>query len=1096
MSIPTTIPFKRRHSTFDPFGANMRNHLLEIFIVCLFVTHSISGWSQENDNAEPTAVDVEFFEKNIRPVLSSECYQCHASDSKQIKGGLVLDSRAGIRRGGDSGPAVVPKNLGESLIIDALKHDSFKMPPKGKLPEKVILAFETWIEMGAPDPRDGGELARSKIDFDKEREHWAYRPVSLPAQTGLTVKNTKWPNNTIDYYILARMESQGLRPSRVASKLSLIRRATFDLIGLPPKPADIDAYIEDESPEAFSKVIERLLKSPHYGERWGRYWLDVARYSEDQAHTFATKPNTNGYRYRDWVISAFNRDMPYDQFVKLQIAGDLIGPTTAQPYEHIIALGFFGLGAQYYKNTDREQAMADELDDRIDTLTRGFLGLTVSCARCHDHKFDPIPTQDYYSLAGIFSSSRLNNTPLCDAVDIKKYNDGQKLIKETDNAVKKFLADHKATAAQSKVGEIAKYMRAVWWYQSSSVDGQSANTAEIAKVNGLNEFLLKRWIKFLDYKNKGRIPELNEWFAVTSEDAQVTNPGSQVPQAVAAVSDKFQANVISLSNVNSKGVSVTNLMQPAPGESRKPGSPLFVTPPATKVRPLVGMDVDIRGATEIHLYVGDAGNGRSCDHADWISPRFVNDAGEELMLSGLPVKRSDSFGGPVVNKNYQGKKIRVGGKEYPNGIGVHATSTIVFDIPDGYSRFRAMGGLDNSGSDQAGGCGDQASVQFAVYTESPSVLPGKVGNDLLTQVLGKDGPFAIADGDLENFLSVELKAVLQNLRDLHDNAKKNATPMYAIAHAYTEGTPKDMRVFVRGDPANKREIAPRRFLRVLSQEVPVSYAEGSGRKELAEDIAADDNPLTPRVMANRIWQHHFGRGIVNTPSNFGKLGDPPTHPELLDHLAYSFVESGWSIKDLHRQIMLSATYQQSADANDANSKIDADNIYLWKMNRQRLDIEAWRDALLDISGRLDPKLAGPSTNLADANNVRRTVYAKISRHDLDNLLRLFDFPDANISNAKRSLTTVPQQQLFVLNSPFMIAQAKAFAARVQQERPDSEESRITHVFRLAYGRHPSKAEMSLAKSFLTIEETDKNQLTRWERFAQAILAANEFMYLD
>jgi cytochrome c553 len=1072
----------------------MQKHLIRILVIWLFVCQSISIWGQETEVENPTVAGVEFFENNIRPVLSSQCYQCHASDAKQIKGGLVLDTRVGIRRGGDSGSAVVPNNLDESLIIGALEHESFKMPPKGKLPEKVIAAFKNWIEMGAPDPRDGDELARSVIDFDKEREYWAYQPVSLPPRP--RVRDSKWPSNTIDYYTLARMESQGLRPSRAASKLSLIRRATFDLIGLPPKPTDIDAYIQDESPEAFSKVIERLLQSPHYGERWGRYWLDVARYSEDQAHTFATKPNTNGYRYRDWVISAFNRDMPYDQFVKLQIAGDLIGPTTAEPYEHIIALGFFGLGAQYYKNTDREQAMADELDDRIDTLTRGFLGLTVSCARCHDHKFDPIPTQDYYSIAGIFSSSRLNNTPLCDPGDIKEYKDGQKLIKDTDNAIKKFLADHKTTAAQSKGGEIANYMRGVWLYQSANADGQTASTAEIAKVNKLNEFLLKRWIKFLDQKNKGRIPELDEWFEVTSEDALSNTPGSTVPAAVSTVCDEFQASVMALSGVDSKGISVTNLIRPIPGETAKPGSPLFVTPPATKVRPLVGVDVDIRGATEIYLYVGDAGNGRSCDHADWISPRFVNDAGEELMLSGLPVKRSDSFGGPVVNKNYQGKKIRVGGKEYPNGIGVHATSTIVFDIPAGYSRFRAMGGLDNSGSDQAGGCGDQASVQFAVYTESPSVLPGKVGNDLLTQVLGKDGPFAIADGDIENFLSTELKVALQDLRNLHDNAKKNATPMYAIAHAYTEATPKDMRVFVRGDPANKREIAPRRFLQVLSQEVPVSYVEGSGRKELAEDIASADNPLTPRVMANRIWQHHFGRGIVNTPSNFGKLGDPPTHPELLDHLAYSFVQSGWSIKDLHREIMLSATYQQSADLNVDNSEIDADNVYFWRMNLRRLDIEAWRDALLDISGRLDPTLAGPSTNLADANNVRRTVYAKISRHELDSLLRLFDFPDANITNSKRSHTTVPQQQLFVLNSPFMIAQAKAFAARVLQEHPDSEESRIDYAFRLAYGRHSSKAETELATSYLAIEETEKNQLTRWERFAQAILAANEFMYLD
>lgn len=1072
----------------------MRKHFIRILVICLFVCQSIFIRAQEPNAEKPTAAGVEFFEKNIRPVLTSQCYQCHSSDADQIKGGLVLDTRAGIRRGGDSGSAVVPNKLDESLIIDALEHESFKMPPKGKLPEKVITAFKKWIEMGAPDPRDGGDLVRAEIDFGKEREYWAYQAVKLPTRP--RVKDSKWPRNAIDYYTLSRMESEGLRPSRVASKLSLIRRATFDLIGLPPKPSDIDAYMMDNSPEAFSKVIERLLKSPHYGERWGRYWLDVARYSEDQAHTFATKPNTNGYRYRDWVISAFNRDMPYDQFVKLQIAGDLIGPTTAQPYEHIIALGFFGLGAQYYKNTDREQAMADELDDRIDTLTRGFLGLTVSCARCHDHKFDPIPTQDYYSIAGIFSSSRLNNTPLCDPVDIKQYNDGQKLIKDTDNAVKKFLAEHKTIASQSKVGEIAKYMRAVWLYRSVSVDGQPASTSEFAKSREVNEFLLKRWIEFLDQKNKGRIPELDEWFKVTTEDVAANNPVSEVPAAVSKVSDEFQASVMALSGVDVKGVSVTNLIRSIPGETAKPGAPLFVSPPATKVRPLVGLDVDIRGATEIHLYVGDAGNGRSCDHADWISPRLVNDAGEELMLSGQQVKRSESFGGPVMNKNYQGKKIRVGGKEYPNGIGVHAVSTIVFDVPDGYSRFRAMGGLDNSGSDQAGGCGDSASVQFAVYTQSPSVLPDKVGNDLLTQVLGKDGPFAIADADLENFLSVEMKAGLQNLRDLNDNAKKNATPMYAIAHAYTEGTPKDMRVFVRGDPANKREIAPRRFLQVLSPEIPVSYVDGSGRKELAEDIASSDNPLTARVMANRIWQHHFGRGIVNTPSNFGKLGDPPTHPELLDHLAYSFVQSGWSIKNLHREIMLSSTYQQSADPNVNNSEIDADNMYFWRTNRRRLDIEAWRDALLDISGRLDPTLTGPSTNLADANNVRRTVYAKISRHELDNLLRLFDFPDANITNSKRSQTTVPQQQLFVLNSPFMIAQAKAFAARVLQEQPDSQESQIDHAFRLAYGRHSSQAEMELAKSYLVIEETEKNQLTRWERFAQAILAANEFMYLD
>jgi len=304
-----------------------------------------------------------------------------------------------------------------------------------------------------------------------------------------------------------------------------------------------------------------------------------------------------------------------------------------------------------------------------------------------------------------------------------------------------------------------------------------------------------------------------------------------------------------------------------------------------------------------------------------------------------------------------------------------------------------------------------------------------------------------------------------------------------------------MNVFVRGNPANKRELAPRRFLRVIAGDDRPAYTEGSGRRQLAMAISAADNPLTPRVIVNRVWQHHFGRGIVSTPSNFGKLGERPTHPQLLDYLTRKFIDSGWSIKQLHREIMLSATYQLGTDNHAANAEIDADNRYLWRMNRRRLDVEAWRDALLHVSGRLDPKLKGPSTMLSDAKNVRRTVYAKISRHELDSLLRLFDFPDANITSAKRSETTVPQQQLFVLNSPFMVEQARSFAKRLQGEGADDAE-RITRAFRLAYGRPPSQREQDLGLAYLSLEETETNKLSRWERYAQVLLGANEFMYLD
>ena len=1066
--------------------------ILNRFSFGLILTVGLCSILQAQDE-KPSQEGIEFFEQKIRPVLVQHCYQCHAVDAKNIQGGLVLDSKAGLLEGGDSGPSVVPKNVDESLLISALKFESFEMPPKGKLSDEIIADFVKWIEMGAPDPRDGSTVAKSEIDFEEGRKHWSYQPIRMPERP--SVKDGKWPLNSIDYFTLAQMEEQGLSPVAAATKQALIRRATYDLTGLPPKPADVKAFLDDDSPEAFAKVIERLLESPHYGERWGRYWLDVARYSEDQAHTFATRPNTEGFRYRDWVISAYNRDMPFNQFVKLQIAGDLYGPTGDEPYEHLVALGYFGLGAQYYKNTDRERAIADELDDRIDTLTRGFLGLTVSCARCHDHKFDPIPTQDYYSIAGIFSSSRLHDAPLCTPEEIAAYDEGQKRLKDTDNAVKKYLADQKETAAQSKVDDIASYMNAVWRFQSAKAAGQNLNTKELAQSAAVNEYLLKRWIDFLSAKNKGKITELDAWYGLTPTQTGAADLDSPLPENVTSVTSAFQARIVNMLNVSDDGEAIVNLAQRAEGQAHQPGHPRFVTPPATKVRPRANIKVDLTGCKELYLIVTEAGNGGSCDHADWVNARFENAAGDVINLSDLDPKFSEGFGGPTKNKNYQGRPIRVGGKEYKNGIGVHAPSKLIYDIPEGYTVFKGFGGLDNSGSDQ-GPCGEQAKVQFAVYTEAPKVQPEAGATDLLTRVLGKDGPLAVSDKDLEEFLDGDAREMLVRLRTEAEDAKKTAPPKYAVAHAYTEANPQDLRVFVRGNPANKREIAPRRFLQILAGENPAAYADGSGRRELADDITSNDNPLTARVMANRVWQYHFGRGIVNTPSNFGILGDRPTHPELLDYLARTFIDNNWSVKHLHREIMLSATYQLSTATNEKNAEIDADNLYVWRMKQRRLDIEAWRDGLLDVSGRLDRSLKGPSTNLADANNVRRTVYAKISRHELDSLLRLFDFPDANITSAKRTETTVPQQQLFVLNSPFMIQQAKSFASRLHNEAPDSDQTRVTLAFQLAYGRSPSEPELNLGLTYLSAEDTEENQLSRWERYAQVILASNEFMYLD
>ncbi len=392
--------------------------------------------------AGPDARGVDFFETKIRPVLVENCYSCHSAQAGKKKGGLALDTRAGVLKGGDTGPAIVAGQPDKSLLLAAVVQDGdLKMPPKKKLSDAVIADVRRWIEMGAPDPRDRTETVKA-IDWQTARQFWSFRPVRpqpLPA-----VRDPAWAKNDVDRFVLARLEAEGLRPAPAADKRTLIRRATFDLIGLPPTPAEIDAFLDDDSPRAFERVVDRLLASPHYGERWARHWLDVARYAEDQAHTFAVKPYGEAHRYRDWVIEALNADMPYDRFVTLQVAADL---EEGNNYHDLAALGFFGLGAQYYKNSDAARAAADELDDRVDTLARGILGLTVSCARCHDHKYDPIPTQDYYSLAGVFQSTKLADLPLATKAEAERYQQGQKQMQEADKQVKDFVRAEKTRLA-------------------------------------------------------------------------------------------------------------------------------------------------------------------------------------------------------------------------------------------------------------------------------------------------------------------------------------------------------------------------------------------------------------------------------------------------------------------------------------------------------------------------------------------------------------------------------------------------------------------------------------------------------------------------
>jgi mono/diheme cytochrome c family protein len=850
------------------------------------------------------AKGLEFFETKIRPVFVEHCASCHSAKDKKVRGKLSLDNRAAMLAGGENGPALVPGKPDASLLMKAVRHQGeLKMPEKGKLPEKVLADLAAWIRMGAPAP-EGDALVLATIDLTKGRQFWSFQAVRRPGIPA--VRADAWAKNPIDRFILARLEGANLAPTSQAERRTLLRRVTFDLIGLPPTPEEVEAFVGDTRPDAYERVVGRLLASPAHGERWARHWLDVARYAEDQAHTFGVRPNTQAWRYRDWVIDALNGDMPYDGFVKLQIAADLMGDVAGD----LAALGYFGLGAEYYKDSadSAVRAKADELDDRVDTLSRGFLGLTVACARCHDHKFDPIPTMDYYSLAGVFDSSSIGNVFLAPREQVERFQKAERKSKESGDRLKGFVQGERRKRAEAHVGKLADHLVAAWKVRAGQRDA--------AKGAGLDPALVGRLVDLL-------------------------KPNDKVGKNVAALAPL-----------------------------RKSGKP-----------------------AEVPVEVTQA-------------------------AKGLQAKMTEK---------------------------------------------------------------------------------GSKGDKALTQaLLGDNGALLPKENDLPKLLSKEENAKWSALRQEAYEAGRSTPPAPPVAHGMSDRTGADMKVNIRGNPATQGAVAPRRFLRLLAGDEPAKFTKGSGRLELAEAIASKDNPLTARVLVNRLWMHHFGRGLVGTPSNFGLLGDRPLHPELLDWLASELVESGWSLKHVHRLIVTSATYQQASLARTETAAKDPDNRLYGRANRRRLEVEAWRDSLLAVSGELNRNLGGPTFNLEQMGTPRRTVYARISRHDLNPLLRLFDFPDANITAEKRTETTVPQQQLFVMNSAFFLDRAKALSARLTAEPDDA--SRIRLAYKLTLGRSPDDAELRLGRLYLSIaddpDETKQNRLSRAARYAQVLMAGNEFLYVD
>jgi hypothetical protein len=902
-----------------------------------------------------TPAQTDFFEKKVRPVLVKDCYKCHSAEGGRIKGGLRLDTRDGLLKGGESGPAIVPGNLDRSLLIRAIRYrdSNLQMPPDDKkLPAAQIADLEAWVRMGAPDPREDTPNKYGAAITDP-KQHWSFQPIFKPIIPDFRKDWTPLARNAIDHYVFATLEAKQLAPSPRADKVTLIRRATFNLTGLPPTLQEVDDFLADNSGKAFEKVIDRLLASPRYGERWGRHWLDVARYGDTTGRRNNNRGETrylHSHTYRDWVIKAFNDDMPFDQFAKLQIAADRIAKDDEK--QHLAALGFITLGPRLNNNAD------DLIDDRIDVVMKGFLALSVTCARCHDHKFDPIPTKDYYAMHGVFASSTepREGVELPSNKDTPAFKEFQKALAEAEDAQKKFEDGLRGRARSELVFRISDYLKALADF------GHPTNTTP------LNQFMTRRnllpavaagWKDALDAAKTKHHPVLSVWHEFA------TLPPTNFLKSATPIALRLRAG----------------------GDTNKPVNPLVAralgSPPGSIAVVATNM------------------------------ARLFNDANTRwAQVAGLHASR-----------------VRSGSTNIPP----------------------APTGLPDAAQEE---------IRRVIYDPaSPAYL--------FTEEKVEASLRRIRDMGNVRSEQQRLARAVDDLRTTHPGAPPRAVVLL-------DGQPRDSYVYIKGNRGSRGPNAPRQFLEILSGENREPFRDGSGRLELAKEIASPGNPLTARVMVNRVWLHQFGEGIVRTPNDFGLRAEPPTHPELLDYLAWQFMENGWSVKKLQKLILLSHTWQQSSEDNPRFAQVDPENRWLWQQHRRRLEFEALRDTILHIGGKLNFKMGGPGERLdrpeADGEySDRRSVYGLVDRANLPNMLGAFDFANPDISTGQRNNTIVPQQALFMMNSPLVIEQARNTVQRGDLKSLPSDADRVKTLYRLIYSRPPTDTELKLALFYLATE---------------------------
>lgn len=1084
------------------------------FAIAALLALSAAMTSAE-DNAAVKAEKIapeqlQFFEAKIRPIFVQHCYQCHSEESgDDLEGGLFLDSRWGWSTGGDSGPAITPGKVDDSLIIHAVRYEEdvvSAMPPKSKLSKKNIELLEKWVSMGAPDPRakPAGATKPMAEAFDLQQrfqEHWSWRPIQNPKPP--TVKDTAWPQTELDRFVLAKLESAGIKPAESADRETWIRRVYFDVIGLPPTIEQVDAFLKDDSSDARATVVEGLLNSPHFGEKWARHWMDLVRYAESYGHEF-DYPLNHAHQYRDYLIRAFNADVPYDQFIREHLAGDLIDQPRTHPTdqynESVIGTGFWYLHEATHAPTDVLTNEADIIDNQLDVFGKSFLGLTVACARCHDHKFDAISTADYYALSAYIQSSCRQLAPLDPkgkiTQSVKRLRDLQVAhydawAEATIDPAAYFDAtrDLVSRAATEKIGVLDK---------EHFPRPESAWVNEAATGGSMNADILNRWIDLVCRsapKDKGDVASLIA--------SRIKSPESAKRMSELVKATKTKRQQYAESNTLFQDFALGQLPDgwTTSGQAFQPVSRIHdsTTPMPIEYRSQPGsVDSGVYGKRA-------AGTLRSptfkVQH-DRIHVRMRASENAQVRLVVDNYQMAE-FNGLLFNGTFlKGKSTDTAGnwqwKSLAGNLNKYKGHNAYLEFVDNGDATIAVDEIwfTNSGPPPH----SNAAASELAAEDSATKAFRKASKDFLSGQRSSLIEWLI-DNDLIPAANVTPKA-----QACIDQAKKVAaemsSPMIAIAMA--DGTRENAHVYVRGSSTMLGEKVPPRTLEALG-------GQTGDRLELANRIASLQNPLAARVMANRIWHHLFGAGIVPTVDDFGPQGQPATHPELLDYLATDFATNHWSIKELIQKIVLSRTYGQSSVVNKDNdpdliATADPTNALLHRMRIRRLPAESIRDGILAISGRLDRKQFGPSVKTHRTEFMtgrgargsgpldgagRRSVYLSIYRNFLNPFLLSFDMPSPFGPKGRRSNSNVPAQALTLMNDPFVLEQAKLWAKNTSAQK--GRRNRIRQMVRTAHGASPSASELERLDEFVASHEG--NQQQAWADLAHALLNMKSFYFL-